>query len=206
MTARKSDNSSKTMKDLFQMELMDMYDAEQRIIRGLEKLAEAADAPEVKDAFQEHMRETQDDIKKLEQVFDSFGMKPKAKKCEGIVGVLEEGDEIASEFKGSPACDAALISAAQKVEHYEIASYGCLQEWAELLGNEEAAGILQEILDNEKTTDESLTELARASRNREAAEPAGVAAGTAWGEEEPSPSSETSGSTPKPSSSRRSKK
>jgi ferritin-like metal-binding protein YciE len=205
MTARKSENSSKTMKDLFQMELMDIYDAEQRIIRGLEKLAEAADSPEVKDAFREHMRETQDDVKKLEQVFDSFGMKPKARKCEGIVGVLEEGDEIASEFKGSPACDAALISAAQKVEHYEIASYGCLQEWAELLGNEEAAGILQEILDNEKTTDESLTELARASRNREAAEPVGVSAGTAWGEEEPSPGSETSGSTRKPSSSRRSK-
>jgi ferritin-like metal-binding protein YciE len=163
-----SAKSTKTLKDLFEMELMDMYDAEHRIARGLAKLAKTAEAPEVQEAFQTHMRETEEGIKKLEQVFHSFGMKAKAKKCEGIVGVLEEGDEIAADFKGSPACDAALISAAQKVEHYEIASYGCLQEWAELLGNEEAAGLLQEILDNEKSTNETLTELARASCNEEA--------------------------------------
>ncbi len=202
MPAKKqSENSSKTIKDLFQMELMDMYDAEQRIIRGLEKMAEAAESNEVREAFEEHMRETQDDVKKLEQVFEAFGMTAKGKKCEGIVGVLSEGDEIASEFKGSPACDAALISAAQKVEHYEIASYGCLQEWAELLGNEEAASILQEILDSEKATDDTLTELARASRNREAAEPAGVAAESSWEQEE---SAVTEGVSRKPS--RRSRK
>ena len=177
MTTRKqSDKSMKTLKDLFQMELMDIYDAEHRIVRGLGKLAKAAQAPEVQEAFQTHMRETEEDMKKVEQVFQSFGMKPKAKKCAGIVGVLEEGEEIASDFKGSPACDAALISAAQKVEHYEICAYGCLQEWAELLGNEEAASLLQEILDSEKSTNETLTELARSSSNEEAmSETAGVA-------------------------------
>jgi ferritin-like metal-binding protein YciE len=165
------------------MELMDMYDAEHRIVRGLAKLAKAAESPEVQEAFQSHLRETEEDMKKLEQVFQSFGMKPKAKKCDGIVGVLDESDEIASEFKGSPACDAALISAAQKVEHYEIASYGCLQEWAELLGNEEASGLLQELLDNEKAANETLTELARASCNEQAlSETAGVGASSSSAE------------------------
>jgi ferritin-like metal-binding protein YciE len=180
---KQAQSSNKTLKDLFEMELMDMYDAEHRIVRGLAKLAKAAESPEVQEAFQSHLRETEEDMKKLEQVFQSFGMKPKAKKCDGIVGVLDESDEIASEFKGSPACDAALISAAQKVEHYEIASYGCLQEWAELLGNEEASGLLQELLDNEKAANETLTELARASCNEQAlSETAGVGASSSSAE------------------------
>jgi ferritin-like metal-binding protein YciE len=158
----------KTLQDLFMTELADMYDAEHRIMRGLSKLAKAAESPDLQEAFLTHMKETEQDMKKVERVFKSFGMKPKAKKCEGIIGVLGEGDEIAQDFKGSPVLDAALIAAAQKVEHYEMASYGCLQEWAELLGNEEAAGILQDILDDEKATDETLTELARASCNEEA--------------------------------------
>jgi ferritin-like metal-binding protein YciE len=180
---KQAQSSNKTLKDLFEMELMDMYDAEHRIVRGLAKLAKAAESPEVQEAFQSHLRETEEDMKKLEQVFQSFGMKPKAKKCDGIVGVLDESDEIASEFKGSPACDAALISAAQTVEHYEIASYGCLQEWAELLGNEEASGLLQELLDNEKAANETLTELARASCNEQAlSETAGVGASSSSAE------------------------
>ena len=105
---------------------------------------------------------------KLEQVFECFGEKPKGKTCEATKGLLEEGDEIAADFKGSPAINAALISAAQKVEHYEMASYGCLHEWAELLGNEKAAGLLEAILEEEKAANESLTELARASSNEEA--------------------------------------
>ena len=181
MTTRKqSESSSRTLKDLFQMELMDMYDAEHRIIRGLERLAKTAQADDVRDAFRNHLQETQSDLEKIEQIFTSFGLKPRAKKCEGIVGVLEESDEIASDFKRSQACDAALISAAQKVEHYEIATYGCLQEWAELLGNDEAATLLQEILENEKSANETLTELARSSSNEQAlngrAETAGVGA------------------------------
>jgi len=107
-------------------------------------------------------------VKKLEQVFQAFERKAKGQTCEATVGLLEEGDEIAAEFKGSPAINAALISAAQKVEHYEMASYGCLHEWAGLLGNTKAAGLLQQILDEEKAANESLTELARASSNQEA--------------------------------------
>ena len=176
-TKKQHDRNTKTLKELFQMELMDMYDAEHRIIRGLGKLAKAAQDPEVQEAFQVHLRETEGDLKKIEQVFHAFDLTPKAKKCEGIVGVLDESDEIAADYHDCPACDAALIAAAQKVEHYEIASYGCLQEWAELLGNDEAAGLLQEILDNEKSANETLTELARSSCNEKALnEMSGVAA------------------------------
>jgi len=158
----------KTLKKLFLDELSDMYDAEHRIIKALPKMAKAATSDDLKEAFQSHLRETQGHAKKLEQVFRAFGEKAKAKKCEATVGLLEEGDEIAAEFKGSPTINAALISAAQKVEHYEIASYGCLHEWAGLLGNEQAVELLEEILGEEKAADEKLTELARASSNEEA--------------------------------------
>ena len=158
----------KTLKDLFLAELADMYDAEHRIVKALPKLAKAATCPDLKAAVQSHLKETEGQVRKLEQVFKSFGLKAKGKRCEATVGLLEEGDEIAAEFKGSPAINAALISAAQKVEHYEIASYGCLHEWAEVLGNREAAGLLKQILDEEKGANESLNELAHASLNQEA--------------------------------------
>lgn len=149
-------------------ELADMYDAEHRIVKALPKMAKAATCPDLKAAIQSHLKETQGHVKQLEEVFQSFGVKARGKKCEATVGLLEEGDEIAADFKGSPAINAALISAAQKVEHYEMASYGCLHEWAGLLGNEKAAGLLQEILDEEKAANEKLTELARAGNNEEA--------------------------------------
>jgi ferritin-like metal-binding protein YciE len=158
----------KTLKDLFLDELADMYDAERRIVKALPKMARAATCDDLKGALQSHLKETEGQVKKLEQVFRSFDTKAKGKTCEATVGLLEEGDEIAAEFKGSPAINAALISAAQKVEHYEMASYGCLHEWAGLLGNKEAAGLLQEILEEEKAANEKLTELARASSNEEA--------------------------------------
>jgi ferritin-like metal-binding protein YciE len=158
----------KTLKDLFLDELEDIYDAERRIVKALPKLAKAATCDDLKAAFQSHLKETEGHVKKLEEVFQSFDEKAKGKTCEATVGLLEEGDEIAEDFKGSPAINAALISAAQKVEHYEMASYGCLHEWAGLLGNEEAARLLQEILGEEKTANETLTELARASSNNEA--------------------------------------
>lgn len=158
----------KTLKDLFLDELADMYDAEHRIVKALPKLAKAATSPDLKQAFQSHLKESQGHIKKLEQVFQAFDEKAKGKKCEGTVGLLEEGDELASEFKGSPALDAALISAAQKVEHYEMASYGCLDEWAEVLGNQEAAAVLKQILDEEKAANEKLNELAHSRINEEA--------------------------------------
>ena len=158
----------KTLRNLFLDELADMYDAEHRIIKALPKLAKAATCDELKQAFQSHLKETEGHVKKLQQVFQSFDKKAKGKKCEATVGLLKEGDEIAAEFKGSPALNAAFISAAQKVEHYETASYGCLHEWAGLLGNEGAAGLLQEILDEEEAANDKLTQLARAGSNEEA--------------------------------------
>jgi len=158
----------KTLKDLFLDELADMYDAEHRIVKALPKMARAATCDDLRGAIQSHLKETEGHVKKLEQVFQCFDEKAKGKKCEATVGLLEEGDEIAAEFKGSPAINAALISAAQKVEHYEMASYGCLHEWAGLLDNQEAASLLQEILNEEKAANESLTKLARAGSNDEA--------------------------------------
>jgi ferritin-like metal-binding protein YciE len=158
----------KTLRNLFLDELADMYDAEQRIVRALPKMVKAAAASRLKKAFQSHLKETQGHVRKLEAVFKSFGEKAKGKKCEATVGLLEEGDEIAAELKGSPAIDAGLISAGQKVEHYEMASYGCLHEWATMLGNERAARLLKEILEEEKKADKTLNELALSASNREA--------------------------------------
>ena len=158
----------KTLKNLFLDELADIYDAERRILKALPKMAKAATCPDLKDAFLSHLRETEGHVTKLEEVFQSFDEKAKGKTCEATVGLLKEGEEIAVDFKGSPAINAALISAAQKVEHYEMATYGCLHEWAGLLGNKDAAALLEEILDEESNANESLTKLARASSNDEA--------------------------------------
>lgn len=158
----------KILKDLFLDELQDMYDAEQRIVKALPKMAKAATCEDLKGAILSHLEETKGHVKKLEEVFNCFDEKAKAKTCEATKGLLQEGDEIATEFKGSLAINAALISAAQKVEHYEMASYGCLHEWAVLLDNEDAARLLREILEEETAANDSLTELARASSNAEA--------------------------------------
>ena len=158
----------KTLKDLFLDEVADMYDAEHRIVKALPKMAKAATCPKLKKVILAHLKETEGHVTKLEQVFRSFDQKAKGKTCKATVGLLEEGDEIAADFNGSEAINAALISAAQKVEHHEMASYGCLHEWAGLLGNKQAASLLEEILDEEKAANEKLMELARASSNQEA--------------------------------------
>lgn len=158
----------KTLQTLFLDELADMYDAERRILKALPKMAKAAESSDLRKAFQTHSKETKGHVTKLEQVFQCFNQKSRGKACKATIGLLEEGDEITVTFKNSPAINAALISAAQKVEHYEVASYGCLHEWAGLLGNEKAAGLLNDILVEEKATDQLLTELARATSNREA--------------------------------------
>jgi ferritin-like metal-binding protein YciE len=160
--------NTKTLQDLFLDELADMYDAEQRIVKALPKMAKAATCTDLKAAIESHLKETQGHVKRLEQVFQAFGEKAAGKTCEATKGLLEEGDEIAEEFKDSPAINAALICAAQKVEHYEMASYGCLHEWAALLGNQKAAGILEDILNEEKAANKGLTELAVAKSNQEA--------------------------------------
>jgi ferritin-like metal-binding protein YciE len=158
----------KLLKDLFLDQLADMYDAEQRIVKALPKMARAATCDDLKEAIQSHLKDTKGHVKKLEQVFQCFDKKAKGKTCEATVGLLSEGDEIAEEFEGSPAINAALIGVAQKVEHYEIASYGCLHEWAEVLDNRKGAGLLQQILDQEKHANEALNELAHSSINQEA--------------------------------------
>ena len=150
----------KTLKDLFLAQVGDMYDAERRIVKALPKLAKAATCEKLKAALLAHLRETEGHVTKLEQVFESLNQKAKGKTCKTTVALLEEGGDIAVEFKGSPALNAALISAAQKVEHHEIAAYGALHEWAELLGNSRAAGLLEKILGEEKAANATLTKLA----------------------------------------------
>jgi len=149
-------------------ELADMYDSEHRLVKALAKLGETAAGAGLQGVFQQHLGETRRQIERLDEVFAAFGQTPKRKKCEAIVGLLEEGDEIADDTRGEPTLDAALICAAQKVEHYEIASYGCLLEWAGILGNDTAIRLLGETLEEEKMADESLTRLARFGSNENA--------------------------------------
>jgi ferritin-like metal-binding protein YciE len=157
----------KTLENLFLDELADMYDSEHRILKALPKMIKAATCHELQQALQNHLEETEGHVTKLERVFAVFDQKPNAKKCPAMAGLLEEGDELVSENKKSTTINAAIISAAQKVEHYEIASYGTLHAWAKILENEDAARILQEILDQEKAADEILNKLS-VSKNQEA--------------------------------------
>lgn len=155
----------KTLESLFLDELADIYDAESRLVRALPKMAKAVTNEGLREALESHLEETEGQLKRLQSVFKEFDKSAKGKKCEAIEGLLKEADSIASENKGSPTIDAAIISAAQKVEHYEIASYGCLREWANVLGNSNAAELLQETLDEEKAADKALTALARECAN-----------------------------------------
>lgn len=160
----------KNLQNLFLNELSDIYDAEHRICKALPKMAKAATNEELKDAFQEHLTETEGQITKLQEVFECFDVKPKTKTCKATVGLLEEADEMAAEFKDSPAINAALIAAALKVEHYEIATYTTLIEWANLLDNSEAADLLGEILEEEQNASVTLREIAAETCNEEAEE------------------------------------
>jgi ferritin-like metal-binding protein YciE len=161
--------AEKNLEDLFVDELKDVYDAERRITKALPKMAKAASSEELVAAFQEHLQQTEEQITRLDRVFESLGKTPGRKTCQAMVGLIEEGQSLMEEDFSESVMDAALISAAQKVEHYEIASYGCLRDWARLLDNTEAANLLQETLDEEAETDKKLTEIAQ-SLNVEAAE------------------------------------
>jgi ferritin-like metal-binding protein YciE len=148
------------LEELLIEELKDLYDAEQQIAKALPKMAKKASSKELSKAFESHLRETEEQIARLERVFEALGQKPRRKKCKGVEGLLEEGKEIMKE-KADPAVkDAALIAAAQRVEHYEMAGYGCVRTWARLLGHDQAARLLQQTLDEEKATDEKLTRIA----------------------------------------------
>ena len=161
--------AGKDLKDLLLHTLKDVYFAEHEILRALPEMAAQAQRPELKEAFEKHRAQTQGQVTRLEQVFGILGEKAQGVPCEAIKGILEEGREVAAEFAGGPALDAGLIAAAQAVEHYEIARYGALRSWAELAGLDEAEGLLEATLDEEKATDALLTELAEAKVNVESA-------------------------------------
>ena len=160
--------NAKTLNDLFEDALKDIFYAESKILKALPKMAKAAHSDELRRAFQKHLKETEGQVSRLEKVFKLADLTPSGKKCEAIEGILEEGAEIMKEFKGAPALDAGLVSAAQAVEHYEIARYGTLKRWAEQLGLNDAIKLLDATLSEEKHTDEALTELADTTINEQA--------------------------------------
>jgi len=159
---------AKQLDDLFEETLKDIYYAEKKILTALPKMAKAAQSADLKAAFEKHERETEGQVARLEKVFGLIDQTPKGKKCEAIEGLVKEGQEGIKEFKGSPALDAALLATAQAVEHYEIARYGTLIAWANRLNIPQAAKLLQQTLDEEKKTDEALSELAEEAINAEA--------------------------------------
>src|SRR5205809_1121892 len=158
-----------SLRELYLEELRDVFDAENQLVKALPKMVKAAQNEELKAAFEQHLEQTQEHVERLNRVFEELGEKPKGTKCEAMKGLLEEAKKMMDETQDEETVDAAMIAAAQKVEHYEIATYGTLRTWAELLGFDEQADILQETLDEEKDTDENLTELAVSSVNLEAA-------------------------------------
>ena len=160
--------AEKTLHDLFHETLKDIYYAEKKILGALPKMAKAAESSELQAAFEKHRTETEAQIERLEEVFSIINEKPQGKTCPGINGILEEGAEVMKEFKGSPALDAALIAAAQAVEHYEITRYGALTTWAETLALDDAVALLKETLGEEEKTDEDLSALAESSANQKA--------------------------------------
>ena len=165
-----------SLQELFVEELRDIYDGEKRLLRALPKMAKAAESEELQTAFNTHLRETERQVSRLEQVFRGIGQPVRGKKCDGIMGIVEEGNRAMRELEG-PVLDAALIAGAQKVEHYEIATYGTLAHFADLLGDERAKNLLGETLDEEKATDAKLNTLAKSDVNREALLGAGTEEG-----------------------------
>jgi ferritin-like metal-binding protein YciE len=150
-----------SLQELFIDELKDLYSAEKQITKTLPKLAKAATSPELKDAFQTHLEETNGQVKRLEQIFHMLGKKGTGKTCEGMKGVLSEGSEVLHETNKGDVRDAALITAAQRVEHYEMAGYGGVREYAKLLGQAEAMNLLDATLKEEEAADKKLTMIAK---------------------------------------------
>jgi ferritin-like metal-binding protein YciE len=161
-----------TLHDAFIDELRDTYDAERQLAKALPKLAKAASNPDLRQAFESHLEETQGHIERLEQVFESLDEKVRGKHREGIAGIIEEGKTIMEEDFDDTTMDACLIAAGQRAEHYEMAAYGTLVAWAEAMGHNEAVELLQQTLDEEKAADEKLTSLAESGINQNAAEAA----------------------------------
>jgi ferritin-like metal-binding protein YciE len=158
-----------TLGSLYVDELKDLYNAEQQILKALPKMVKAAGHPELKRAFEAHLRQTETHAQRLEQICSDLGVAPKGKKCVGMEGVIKEGSELIAEKPEHDVLDAGLISAAQHVEHYEMAGYGSVRAWAEKLGHDRHAQLLQQTLDEERATDQLLTQLADRSINIDAA-------------------------------------
>jgi ferritin-like metal-binding protein YciE len=160
--------TTKTLDNLFYDMLKDIYYAEKKILKGLAKMIKGAQSEKLVAAFEKHHQETEGQIERLEQVFEIIGKRPQGKTCPAIDGILEEGEEVLEEYKGSTALDAGLVAAAQAVEHYEITRYGTLKRWAQVLGMKDAVKLLDQTLQEESKTDESLTMLADAQANEKA--------------------------------------
>jgi ferritin-like metal-binding protein YciE len=159
----------KTLDDLFVHQLQDIYYAENQITKALPKMIAKATDPQLKQGFETHLRETEGQIKRLEQVFQMHGQTPKAVDCPAIDGIIKEANETAGEIADKEVLDAALLASAQAVEHYEITRYGTLIAWAQQLGRSDCASVLQQNLDEEKATDKKLTAMAESKINRKAA-------------------------------------
>lgn len=159
-----------TLEDLYVDELKDLYNAEKQIVKALPKMVKKASSPELRNAFAEHLELTRGHVQRLEQIFQERGMAARGKTCKGMEGLLEEGKELMEEDAEPSVMDAGLIAGAQRVEHYEMAAYGSVRTYAETLGYEEAANLLQQTLDEEGEADKKLTQIAENTINVEAAE------------------------------------
>ncbi len=177
-----------TLHDAFIDELRDTYDAERQLTKALAKLAKTATSPDLRDAFESHLAETQGQIERLEEVFGALDEKVRGKHCEGIAGIIEEGKGVMEEDFDDATMDACLIASGQRAEHYEMAAYGTLIAWAKAMGHDDVVGLLQQNLDEEKAADEKLSALAEGGINQEAAE-------TAQGSEDGDEAEDTSGKT-----------
>jgi ferritin-like metal-binding protein YciE len=158
-----------SLNELLQDELKDLYDAEKQLTKALPKLSKKASAEELKEAITDHLRQTEEHVERLERAFEELGMPARGKTCKGMKNLISEGDDMIGDADQGAVRDAVMIAAAQKVEHYEIASYGTARTWASLLGLDEIAALLEQTLEEEKETDQKLTELAEGSLNQAAA-------------------------------------
>jgi len=182
------------LKELYIDELKDLYNAENQLVKALPKMAKASNSEDLRNGFEEHLEQTKGHVQRLEQIFEMLGESPKGKKCKGMEGLIEEGSEMIDEdFEGSVK-DAGLIGAAQRVEHYEIAGYGTVKALAETLGEDEQASLLEETLQEEKETDEKLTELAGEINSQATSESEEVGEAETAEAEAPSPKRGTSSS------------
>lgn len=157
-----------TLDDLYMDLLKDLYSAEKQLVKALPKMAKNAEAPDLQKAFQEHLKQTEGQVERIERIFSDLGGSPRGKKCVGMEGLIEEGNELLQEDVEPDVLDAGLIAAAQKVEHYEIAGYGTARAWAQRLGYDEAARLLQQTLEEESKANEKLTQIAESHVNMEA--------------------------------------